>query len=121
MVKEKPTISPIKSSSEMEKIPDAKLEAEYVEKFQTIKADALGIEINPNCFLQMCGDVDPKVIEKDEETARKIAVFLWDVVMPSLTTQIREAELLPKDSEAVIKLLHTMVSLLFPFIHRTHS
>ena len=66
--------------------------------------------MNPNVFLQFDSDVDPSVILKDEETARKMAIFLWDVVMPHLTNQVREGGAAPKDSESMIKLLHNMVS-----------
>lgn len=85
------------------------METEYLTRIKEVSAETLGIEINPNCFLQFDSDVDPAVIAKDEETARKMAVFLWDVVLPHLVNQVREGGIAPKDSEEMVKLLHSMV------------
>ena len=85
------------------------METEYLTRIKAVSAETLGIEINPNCFLQFDSDVDPAVIAKDEETARKMAVFLWDIVLPHLVNQVREGGIAPKDSEEMVKLLHSMV------------
>ena len=85
-----------------------KLALEYREKFAAITPESLGIEINPNVFLNCEADVDPTVAAKDEAAAREMAIFLYDSVLPMLTRQVREGDVSPKDPESMVNLLHRM-------------
>lgn len=84
------------------------LAAEYIEKFRAITPASLGIEINPNVFLNFSAGIDAEVLKKDEDTAREMAKFLIDFVLPSATRQVREGELYPKDLDSMCNLLHRM-------------
>jgi protein TIF31 len=85
-----------------------KLALEYREKYSAITPESLGIEINPNVFLNFEADIDPEVVAKDEKTAREMAVFLYDSVLPMLTRQVREGDMAPRDPETMVNLLHRM-------------
>jgi len=110
IVQEKEAIPPLQKKQQLSENATSLQEADYLNRFQAITAEAVAVAVNPNCFLQFDCDVDPAVALADEAVARRMASFLWDVVMPGLTFQIREGELLPKDNDAMVKLVHTMVS-----------
>lgn len=56
---------------------------------------------------KLCIDVDPEVAAADEETARKIARFLWDAVLPTIIDQVLTGEELIQDGAALTAYLHT--------------
>ena len=82
------------------------LTEEYTAKMKEITVASLGLEVNPNCFLDFEFDVDAAVVKKDEDTARELATFLWDVVLPAVTKQVRDGDIQVRDNTAMVKLLH---------------
>jgi protein TIF31 len=82
------------------------LAEEYGAKMREITVASLSLSINPNCFLDFEFDVDPAVREKDEATARELALFLWDTVLPAVTKQVRDGDVQPRDNAAMVKTLH---------------
>lgn len=76
------------------------------DKLQSITAQSVVLSINPNCFLSFPADEDPAVIAEDERTAREIAIYLWDHMLPMVTKQVKERELSPKDNASMVRMLH---------------
>ena len=63
--------------------------------------------MNPNVFFDgIAADTDSAVVAKDEEVARELASYLFDKVMPEMTTMVRAQEHLPLDGEALRTLMH---------------
>jgi len=76
------------------------------DKLQSITAQSIVLSINPNCFLSFPADEDPAVVAEDERTAREIAIYLWDQMLPMVTKQVKERELSPKDNASMVRMLH---------------
>ncbi|CAE7560673.1 clua, partial [Symbiodinium microadriaticum] len=77
------------------------------EDLQRIKEIQSEVILNPNCFLHTTCDVDTAVVEKDEETARELADFLWKKAIPYVTESIRLQENVPADGQALTAFLHS--------------
>jgi hypothetical protein len=92
---------------ELDEEAQKQLAEQFKEKIQAINPKALGIAINPNCFLDYEFDVDAAVVKKDEDTARELATFLWEVMLPAVTKQVREGDISVKDNAALVKVLHS--------------
>lgn len=91
--------------------PESKVTLEsIISKHETelhrINAKSLDINVNPNCFMNFDLDVDASVIVKDENTAREMAVYLWDNVLSHINKQVRDAEISFTDNAAMINMLH---------------
>jgi protein TIF31 len=83
-----------------------KLAEEFSGRMKEITVASLGLEVNPNCFLDYEFDVDAAVREKDEATARELAAFLWDTVLPAVTKQVRDGDIQIRDNVSMVKVLH---------------
>ena len=81
-------------------------QAALVESLSAIHPSALQIELNPNVFLPLVCDTDPAVVAKDEETARLLARFLHDRVLPELTASVRSGDVSPVDNASLTEVLH---------------
>mmetsp|Transcript_8650 Transcript_8650/g.9915 ORF Transcript_8650/g.9915 Transcript_8650/m.9915 type:complete len:1345 (+) Transcript_8650:157-4191(+) len=72
------------------------------------------LRYNVNVFLPQLRSlkgVDDSAVEQlevDEERARQAAIYLWDVVLPKMTQEMREGDghQLPLDGKSMIELLH---------------
>ena len=84
----------------------ARLTTEYTTKMRDITVASLDFTINPNVFLDFQIDVDAAVVQKDEDQARELAVFLWETVLPAVTKQVRDGDIQVKDNASMVKLLH---------------
>lgn len=76
------------------------------DKLQSITTQSVVLSINPNCFLSFSADEDSAVVAEDERTAREIAIYLWDQMLPMVTKQVKERELSPKDNASMVRMLH---------------
>lgn len=85
---------------------EQKLVLEFNERASSITAESLGIEINPNCFLNFKSDVDESQVKKDEDCAREMANLIVDYLLPTLVKQIREEDVVPRDSDMLVNYLH---------------
>eukprot|EP01039_Chlorochromonas_danica_P005330 gene5330-5865_t len=104
----KESVDPEHKAAEVDDSLLNNLAAEYIEKFRAISPQSLGLEVNPNVFLNFDSSVDPEILAKDEETAREIAKFLWNYVLPTVTKQVREGDFYPKDLDSAVNYLHRM-------------
>jgi len=83
-----------------------KVAVKNADKLQSITAQSIDLCINPNCFLTFAPDEDPSVVAADESTAREIAIYLWDQMLPLITKQVKDRELSPKDNVSMVRMLH---------------
>ena len=95
-----------KSSAETTEELYIKVAMMNADKLQSITAQSIVLSINPNCFLSFPPDEDPAVAAEDERTAREIAIYLWDQMLPMVTKQVKERELSPKDNASMVRMLH---------------
>lgn len=98
--KEEPVLTP-EEEAEREKFA-----SEFNTRYAAITFESLGLEINPNCFLNFEVDTNAEVVKKDEAVARELAELLWDTVLPSVLKGVREGDAAPKDGDALIHMLH---------------
>jgi hypothetical protein len=78
-----------KERAEKTKEMDESIESDFVARINAITPESISLEINPNVFLGFKCDEDPAVVAKDEETARSLAAFLCEDVLPAITHQVR--------------------------------
>ena len=83
------------------------LPKELIEAIKSIGPESIKLDINPNVFLSCPCDVDPEVMQKDEQVARNISIFLYESVLPYITERIRESDLLPSDNTQLVNVLHS--------------
>lgn len=83
---------------------------EYAERFRAITPESLGLEINPNVFIDNLdiGEFAKEQIQKDEELVREISTFLVESVLQMVTRQIREGEFYPRELDGMVNFLHRM-------------
>jgi protein TIF31 len=84
-----------------------KFTPEVVEKIQAITPESLNLELNPNVFFGFDCSTDPAVMSKDEETARDLAQYLHNVLLPLFTEQIRQGEIVPFDNQHMVSVMHS--------------
>ena len=83
------------------------LQIEFAKALQEITPSSVPLAVNPNCFFDFEMDVDPGMVEKDEGSARDLAVFLWDEFLPLLTQQVRLGQIIPMSGPQLSDLLHS--------------
>ena len=83
---------------------DTVFTAEDMQRIKDIQAE---VTLNPNCFLHTACDADPAVVERDEDTARKLADFLWKKAIPKVTESIRLQDAVPVDGKALTEFIHS--------------
>jgi protein TIF31 len=100
--------SPEKSAEKSDENPslNSYFTPELTEELKKITIESLGLDINPNVFLNYDCDSDAAVVLKDEETARELATFLWTILLPNITSQIRVGDYNPIDNDALVNMLH---------------
>lgn len=81
---------------------------ELIDTLTKITPASLSFESNPNVFLPLPCDVDAAVVEKDEQVARELALYLFDEVLPGLTMRMREGEMFPLDNAQLTVMLHSL-------------
>ncbi len=84
-----------------------KFTPEVLEKIQAITPESFNLELNPNVFFSFDCDADPAVVAKDEETARDLAKYLHNVILPLFTEQIRQGEIVPFDNQHLVSVMHS--------------
>ena len=80
---------------------------EVQEKLKSITPESFNLELNPNVFFSFDCDTDPAVMAKDEETARDLAKYLHNVLLPLFTEQIRQGEMVPFDNQHLVSVMHS--------------
>ncbi len=63
---------------------------------------------NVNVFMPFTACTNPKQLLHDEEYARAAAKFLWNVVLPSITSEIRHGRFVPSDGVHMCEQLHNL-------------
>lgn len=88
------------------------LTPEITARCNALTVESLGLQLNPNCFFDnlqeqaQAAGVDQSDLEKDELKAREIAEFLYDLVLPNVTQQVRVGEVMAMDPASLSELLH---------------
>ena len=75
-------------------------------KMEALTIAATKIDVNPNVFLGFPCDVSPDVVAKDEQTARDLALHLWNTLLLTFTNSIRRGDVTPLDNESTISVMH---------------
>jgi len=83
-----------------------KLTEELLENLKS-EMDSGKVEMNPNCFFDLPGDAQSEELAADEEAARSMAIFLWDVILPSITECVREGEVVVLENAQMVNVLHS--------------
>ncbi len=79
--------------------PPQQLTSDQVKKMEELA-------FNVNVFMPFTACTDPKQLWRDEEHARAAAKFLWDVALPSITSEIRNGHFVPSDGVHMCEQLH---------------
>lgn len=90
-----------KDESDADKEKSAKEETDYLETFR----------VNLNVFLphfrKFEDEEASKQLKKDEDLAREIATYLWEIVLPQITKDVRENQgQIPVDGKSLTNYLH---------------
>ena len=94
------------AEDEEERREKAQLQKEMTARVEAINPASLHLELNPNVFIEGFDcDVDPAVVQKDEDTARLLADFLFKVV-GDIVEQARVSTFCPGDNTALVEGLH---------------
>lgn len=76
-------------------------------KYNAITMESINLQLNTNVFLpNVVADINPDEVEKDEETARDLARYLFTEVLPNITYQIRAGEMMISDNVSMVEMLH---------------
>jgi protein TIF31 len=81
-------------------------EAEAAAFKEEEEQDAKDQAFNVNVFMPYAGCMDAEQLAKDEEHARGAALFLWEVVLPNVTSEVRRGSVAPKDGVQLSESLH---------------
>ena len=99
---------PSSPALELKKKPESNEGVESAASAASAKAMA-SIQVNPNVFIPnldvKSGEKSEEILQ-DEELARNIANFLWSKVIPTITEDIRLANQVIMDGEALTKYCH---------------
>eukprot|EP01084_Bolivina_argentea_P113210 201810_1 len=79
--------------------PPQQLTSDQVKKIEELA-------FNVNVFMPFTACTDPKQLWRDEEHARAAAKFLWDVALPSITSEIRNGHFVSSDGVHMCEQLH---------------
>lgn len=86
---------------------DAVISKETLEKIMSISKDTIGLEINPNAFIDgSFHDIDAAVAEKDKETVREMSKYLYNIRIPEFLHQLIYGSIIPHDNESLIDSMH---------------
>ena len=104
--KEGDEVKKSEAEEEAERREKAQLQKELTARVEAIGPASLHLELNPNVFIEGFDcDVDPTIVQKDEDTARVLADFLFKVV-GDIVEQARVGAFCPGDNAAMVEGLH---------------
>jgi hypothetical protein len=63
--------------------------------------------LNVNVFMPFDCAADKKVAAEDEERVRTVSKWLWDSVLPALTSEVRRGSIVPLESNVLVEVLHS--------------
>ncbi|KAG5189837.1 clustered mitochondria-domain-containing protein [Tribonema minus] len=79
----------------------AALKAGEAEMFESLR-------MNVNVFMPYKGCSDAAQLTKDEALVRDAAMYLWETVLPSVTSEVKKGAFSPRDGTHLTSMLHTM-------------
>ena len=94
------------AEEELERREKVQMQKDLTARVEAITPASLHLELNPNVFIEGFDcDVDPTIVQKDEDTARLLSDFLFKVV-GDIVEQARVSTFCPGDNAALVEGLH---------------
>eukprot|EP01038_Epipyxis_sp_PR26KG_P005210 gene5210-7248_t len=85
----------------------AAIKTKLLSRLEQINSESQNFDLNCNVFIDdFVADVNPEVLLKDEQTARELALFLFNDMLPNIVKQVRDGEFIAKDNIDMIQHLH---------------